>query len=116
MNLSGLQSWMSRFAADPSQSRYSTQQYLDAANEAQIQFAVDARCLTVDNQQALVANQSQYALPTDFMWEKTAELMDILTFQNTPSLVGGIKLEPISRSRIEFYATASDWTLKTGTP
>lgn len=109
MNLQLLTTWASRLAADPQQTRYAGR-YTDAANESQYQFAMDSRALFKDFTFSVVANQSQYALPADFMYPKKATLS---TLSNT---TGGIILTPISRSQLEFSTVDHDWTQDTGTP
>ena len=109
MTLSQLQAFTAQFAFDVGQSRYSAL-YVNVINEAQVQFALDTRCLFKDQAISVVSGTAVYALPSDFMFEKK------VTLSTVNNAVGGIGLKPVSRATLEFYNTAQDWTQINGTP
>lgn len=100
---STIRSYASLFAGDVNQSRFTPTQYNDAINLGQQQFALESLALFKDNTITVVDGTATYDLPTDFMLEKE------VTHK-------GLKLDPISRATIQFYARTTDWTTITGTP
>lgn len=103
MNLSQLTSAAQQFTNDIQGSRYAGL-YTGALNIAQDQFAMDAKCTFKDMVvQYIVAGQSAYPLPADFMWEKLV-------------LLNGLMLPPMSRYNLALSYTGSRWDQVTGTP
>lgn len=103
MNLQTLTTFAAQFAMDPNQTRYTSALYNNALNEAQNQFALDTRALYKDALYSSVANQAQYALPADFMFEKK------VTFN-------GLRVDPITQADLEIKYRASSWSEVIGTP
>lgn len=102
MNRGALKTQAALFCGDPDQTRYANQ-YDDAANRAQEQFALDTRALWKDTSWTSASGDADYDLPTDFMFE------DYLLFN-------GLKIEPISRHRIHELSPGADPFLTVGTP
>lgn len=103
MTKSQLRTQTALFAEDPSQTRF-VNQYTDAMDRAQEQFAMDSKALFKNASDiTIVSGTSAYDLPTDFMWEKKVTC-------------DGLKLLPISREDLEFYKRDDDWTEDEGTP
>lgn len=111
MNLSTLTTWAAQFAGDPQQTRYAGK-YTAALNEAQVQFAMDTRCLFKDQTYSVVSGQSNYNLPSDFMFERKVTI----STDNSPPMASGTLLIPISRAGLEFYVRDRTWGDDTGTP
>ena len=102
MNLSTLTALTASMAQDPAQTRYSN--YTQALNLAQQQFALDSKCLWKDwPTTTITSGLAAYALPADFMWEKTV-------------MFNGIELTPISRHELQVIKTGDRWDDDTGTP
>ena len=102
MNLSTLRTQISSFVGDPDQTRYTAQMYLDAANRAQEQFALDTKSLWKDTTWTTVSGTATYDLPSNFMWEQ------FVTYDSKP-------LNPITRlDAVRLYG--SDWATATGAP
>ena len=103
MNYSQVKTLAGNFTADISLTRYSTQQYLDAINYANKEFAYDSKALYKDaTTYTVVSETSTYNLPSDFWLER----------QVTHK---GIELFAISRHTLQ-RSNSNDWTLDTGTP
>lgn len=103
MNLGTLTSFAQLLSNDVNGTRYASQ-YTTILNEGQYQFAQDSKCTFKDMPtQTIVAGQSTYPLPTDFMWEKMV-------------LVNGLMLPPKSRFELARTNTGGRWDQLTGTP
>ena len=102
MNRGVLKQLMAGFAEDPAQSRYSGL-YDAALDRAQEQFALDTRALWKDAPSySVTADDADYDLPSDFMWEKRITL-------------DGKELKPITKARLD-ENSSGDWTEDTGDP
>ncbi len=103
MTLSSLTTFAQLLSNDVNGTRYASQ-YTTVLNEAQYQFAQDAKCTFKDMAvQTIVSGQAAYPLPTDFMWEKMV-------------LLNGLMLPPKSRFELARTNTGGRWDQLTGTP
>lgn len=86
---------------DPNNDEYTVAQVQAAIQWAQEQFVLDTRALRDSTTGSTVANQQEYALPTD--------VMDIIRLA-----VSGVELQRISKADLDFYNTAR-WDQTYGT-
>lgn len=103
MNLATLRDQAAKFAGDRNITRYTSDDYLTAINRAQEQFVMDTRSLWSDTSWTSTSGVAAYALPSDFMWEKSVSF-------------NGLPLSPITRIRLGEINAADDWTDDAGTP
>lgn len=93
-------------AEDPQQTQFTTEQYNQAIELAEQQFAIDAKAIIREATITVVANQASYGtadgLPSDI-------LMCVLVKHK------GLKLRPTDKWSMSFQS-ATDWTVLTGTP
>lgn len=88
---------------DPDQTRFSSTQYNNAIDMANQQICIDGRALIESTAVTLVAGQSTYSLPSDFL------VMIMVR-------CAGLKLAPTTKYELSFQS-GQDWTqLPNGTP
>jgi hypothetical protein len=101
MNRGSIRDWASRFCGDPAQSRYAND-YNEAIDKANEQFALDSRALWKDVSWSVSANDADQDLSSDFMFEEYAQW-------------NGKPLSPISRVELAIRFPGRDWTADTAT-
>lgn len=97
MNRGTLRTQVADFVGDPNQTRFTVTQYNNAINRAQEQFAMETKTTFKYNVWTTADGDSQYDLPSDFMWEEW------VTYD-------GSELKPISRHELNRLNPGFDWS------